>query len=247
MNSKKIIMPKARQVGMTQMQIDALSSEEEKKIVFEDQIQKLAYTYPPTMLLMAWRKALPDQYKPGESYEMDRILNEFRIAGYMDDNESIENMLAHDVLELVSLFSTQGHSGDSADNCAYLFRHLVNGNLLTPLTGEDSEWKQIEPGIFQNVRHASVFKDGKDGKAHCPAIIFRDRATQSTFIRGGAPADKDDLVSRMYFDFPFIPRRFMVDVDVIGTDNGQIDSIVNPDAAQLAAVREYYANKTVEE
>jgi hypothetical protein len=45
---------------------------------------------------------------------------------------------------------------------------------VSPLTGEDDEWNEIEPGLFQNKRYSAVFKR-KDGTAYnVEGKIFTD-------------------------------------------------------------------------
>lgn len=88
------------------------------------------------------------------------------------------------VLDLITMFSEQGHSGASAEIVGSLFYTLIQFRPLGPLTEEPSEWKevtkevltpeQIKEGqrIWQNLRSPSVFsRDG--GKT------YRDMETKT--------------------------------------------------------------------
>jgi len=89
---------------------------------------------------------------------------ELRAAGLYDEDSDYGGMLAESVMELIKLFSKQGHSGCSAGMTISLFKMLANYETITPLTGEDDEWNFIGDR-FQNKRNSAVFKD-KDGQAY---------------------------------------------------------------------------------
>lgn len=96
---------------------------------------------------------------------------ELELAEYFDGD--VNEMMANDVLELITVFSKQGHSGGSAPFCLRLFNQLASFKPLGPLTGKDDEWNEVSDGLWQNRRCSSVFKDGEhayriDGK------VFRD-------------------------------------------------------------------------
>lgn len=74
--------------------------------------------------------------------------------------------LAESVMELIDVFSKQGHSGCSASIVSDLFNKLSRFKPISSLTGKDDEWCEIADGIFQNKRNSEVFKDGKEGKAY---------------------------------------------------------------------------------
>lgn len=77
-----------------------------------------------------------------------------------------DGALAEAVMELIEVFSKQGHSGHSAHIVSGLFDKLSRFKPISPLTGNDDEWYESMDGIFQNKRNSAVFKDGKDGKAY---------------------------------------------------------------------------------
>ena len=71
---------------------------------------------------------------------------ELRLAGYnLNDKELGPNKwMVEDLLELIDVFSKQGHSGFSAGYCIQSFTTLASFKCLTPLTGEDSEWTLLD-------------------------------------------------------------------------------------------------------
>jgi len=91
---------------------------------------------------------------------------ELKIAGLFDKDSDYNGMLGKAVLELVEVFSRQGHSGSSASMVSNLFDKLSRYKPLCPLTFKDEEWVEVGEGKFQNKRNCSVFKDGKDGKPY---------------------------------------------------------------------------------
>lgn len=101
-------------------------------------------------------------------------MSEFRHAGWCDENGNFEDemqgAICHHVLELLSVFGAEGHSGSSAPYTINLFKRLAMFEPITPLTGEDSEWVDVSgygsDVTYQNKRNSAVFKNGKDGQAY---------------------------------------------------------------------------------
>jgi hypothetical protein len=127
---------------------------------------------------------------------------ELILAGY-DLNEKEEGpnkWIVENIIELLNVFSKQGHSGFSALYSIDIFSKLAKHEILTPLTGEDSEWNEVtEPSdknrLWQNNRCSTVFKDEKriwnmDGK------VFIDENNCSY----------TNIKSRVYIkSFPYVP------------------------------------------
>jgi hypothetical protein len=92
---------------------------------------------------------------------------ELKLAGYdiNDPEDGPNRWLAEGTLELLKMFSEQGHSGSSAPYAVALFEKLAMWKPITPLTGEDDEWMEVDGGSAQNHRNSSVFK-GEDGQAY---------------------------------------------------------------------------------
>lgn len=117
----------------------------------------------------------------------------------IDSEEPYDNMMAKSVLELLEVFSNQGHSGFSAPWCIKIFSRLANFKPLDPLTGEDDEWNQIREDLYQNKRCSSVFK-GADGKAY--DIDAR------AFSNDGGETWYTNRDSRVFIEFPYVVPDF---------------------------------------
>jgi hypothetical protein len=108
------------------------------------------------------------------NYEL-HAWNEFRAAGWVDDNNNFEDEMQKDIclhiLGLLAVFENGGHSGSSAPYAINIFKKLAMFEPLAPLTGEDWEWVRHDYGdtpTYQNKRMGSVFKqaDRFDGQAY---------------------------------------------------------------------------------
>lgn len=134
---------------------------------------------------------------------------ELKLAGINSSDADYGGELYEAVMELVRTFANQGHSGGSAARTLQLFKKVASYELLTPLSGKDSEWNDIGNDSFQNNRDPRVFKQGKDGRAYfLNAIVWR---TQIGSTWSGK--SKEGITSRQYIrSFPFTPKTFYVDV-----------------------------------
>ena len=120
--------------------------------------------------------------------ESNQYKLELRKAGLYDKDSDYEGMLGQSVEELMDVFLSQEHSGFSAALVSSIFKELVDGKSLTPLSGDDDEWLEVTEYFendkkiltFQNIRMGSVFKttdeDGNMIEAHDidGGPIFRD-------------------------------------------------------------------------
>ena len=95
---------------------------------------------------------------------VDYAKNELKRIGMIDSGESYNDMASNAILDLIELFSSQGHSGFSATYVINAFNRLARFKPLSPLTGEDDEWIELRNGLFQNKRYFAVFKE--DGTAY---------------------------------------------------------------------------------
>lgn len=150
--------------------------------------------------------------------------DELRRAGLFDEDSDYGGMLGRAVMKMVQQFAEEGHSGCSAGMAISIFQKVARFEPLTPLTGADDEWAEVERGAFsvvsrpafnhgivitehrtplyQNKRCSHIFKDG-DYAYDSEARIFRDRD-------GFCYTSKD---SRIPVIFPYTPTREYVDVD----------------------------------
>ena len=81
----------------------------------------------------------------------------------LDDGSEEQQWVNKDVMDIMEVFSKQGHSGFSAGYVMNLVRKLGDWRPLTPLKGTEDEWflENDEEGSQQNKRCFSVFKEGK--------------------------------------------------------------------------------------
>ena len=95
---------------------------------------------------------------------------EMDIIRLTEDDEMNGEMRKH-ILHMVEEFADEDHSGFSASYALSILQKVLAYKPLSPLTGEDSEWNYVvESGFgdsfYQNNRHGSVFKEGKDEEAY---------------------------------------------------------------------------------
>lgn len=139
----------------------------------------------------------------GEKHAM----REFLAAGYKpiaECEEDPEKWIQENVLELLRVFSKQGHSGFSAGICISMFEKLARFKPLVPLSGDESEWSPPydTDGTQQNIRCSRVFR-GADGRAYdIDGRVFREP-------NGVCYTGRD---SRVYITFPYTPTTEYVDV-----------------------------------
>jgi hypothetical protein len=145
---------------------------------------------------------------------------ELSLIGY-DGKDEYNNMAKAAIMELLTTFANQGHSGFSANYIANIFNKLARYETLSPLTGEDNEWKDVtemsgdRKTLFQNNRDSAVFKDDT-GCYYIHAIIWVGE-TGDTYT---------DKKSCGYIkSFPFTPKTFYVklDNDDLIDDNEEYD------------------------
>lgn len=140
---------------------------------------------------------------------IEHAKREFLAAGYIPLDQEQEDgpnkWIQESVLELIRVFSEQGHSGSSAPYCIGYFSKLAAFEPLVPLTGEDSEWNDVGGGTFQNNRCSHVFKESKrfDGQPYdINGKVFREPD-------GCCYTSKDSAVQ---ISFPYTPKTEYIEV-----------------------------------
>lgn len=175
---------------------------------------------------------------------------ELKAAGLFDKDSDYEGGLGESVLELVNKFAEQGHSGASAAMTTQLFSKVASYEALSPLTGEDDEWNQINDGIdgdikYQNKRDGRVFKHA-DGR-----VTFNDAIIWRGDIGGDFSGSVEGISSIAIKGFPFTPKTFYIDVSdyrYIKNEDGSLTEDPEgdwweheiKDRGQLEEVWEYY-------
>lgn len=135
---------------------------------------------------------------------------EFEAAGYYDGDKMNQHM-ANNIIELLRVFSTQGHSGFSASHARAVFAKLAAFEPLGPLTGADSEWfdhGHDDRTRWQNKRCGHVFK-GADGQAYDIQAVVFEEPNGSRFT---------GKYSHMPVVFPYTPRSIICQVPEDATE-----------------------------
>jgi hypothetical protein len=131
---------------------------------------------------------------------------ELSLIGY-DGKDEYNNMAKSAIMELLTTFANQGHSGFSANYVIDIFNKLSRFETLSPLTGEDDEWNDVTEMSgykqFQNKRDSAVFKDDT-GCYYLDALLWVEN-------NGNIYCNKK---SRGYIkSFPFTPKTFYIKVE----------------------------------
>lgn len=122
---------------------------------------------------------------------------------------AMQEQMSTNLLELLAVFASQGHSGFSAKYATWAITKLFDFEPLSPLLGSADEWREIayseEGPCYQNKRYSSVFKD-------------RKRAYQSVGVVFKEPSGScySSAASRQTVEFPYAPMVIYVDVDLEG-------------------------------
>ena len=135
-----------------------------------------------------------------KTYAIDELT---RIGMYNSGEEMNDEMCEH-ILKIVDVFDEEGHSGFSAEYAIGILQKLLRWEPLSPLTGDDDEWRGDEDGVYQNKRCSRVFKNEKGGQA------FDIRGKVFVNPDGAAFTSRD---SRVYIDFPYVPKTEYVNVE----------------------------------
>lgn len=173
------------------------------------------------------------------------------IGAFSEEGDFYGGMTGKAVMELVEVFSNQGHSGMSAQVVLDLFTKLAKYEQLGALTGKDEEWGQLDYGDdikYQNKRNSAVFKQADGTVTYNDAIVKRCEDGQCW--TGPLYPTKEDAINNTNRirvaakGFPFTPKTFYI--DVIEEEIEKDDWIMwAKDPKQLEEVFEYY--KKVEE
>lgn len=91
---------------------------------------------------------------------------ELKAAGLLSKDSDYDGMVGKAVLDLVKVFSEQGHSGGSASYVLYVFSQVANYQALTELTDDPAEWFHHDADMstngkefWQNIRNSEAFSN----------------------------------------------------------------------------------------
>ena len=116
--------------------------------------------------------------------ELDLILEE-------SDGDMMQSVMNEQVMEIIELFSSHGHSGTSASYAISVLSRLLTWKPLTSLTGDEDEWKDClgdEDGTQQNLRCSAVFRRFNDNSTafNVKGKIFSDDGGKTWFTNGNS-------------------------------------------------------------
>lgn len=131
---------------------------------------------------------------------------ESELARIPKDEDGMQDLVNRNILEIVKVFSEQGHSGFSAGYVLSMLERLLRFKPISPLTGADDEWDEdvcTRDGIrmYQNKRCSSVFKsvDAQGNVISCEdidGIVVSDNGGITWFTSGSF---------RKNVTFPYLP------------------------------------------
>ena len=141
----------------------------------------------------------------------EHAMTEFRAAGWVDENgkyiDEMQEAICEHVLNLLKMFSDEGHSGSTAPYTIKLFSTLASFEPIVPLTGEDWEWSEVSFGSsmkYQNKRCSHVFK-GEDGQAYDGnGVVFYEYYTGEDGRQHKTHYTCSE--SRVNIEFPYTPK-----------------------------------------
>lgn len=143
---------------------------------------------------------------------------EFRAAGWVDEDgkfkDEMQEAICSHILDLLKIFSDEGHSGSTAPYTVNLFKQLALFEPIVPLTGEDWEWKDVShygagDPKWQNIRCGHVFKDANGNAWDSEGRIFFERRTDED--GGEYKVHFTSRDSHVPITFPYTPKREYVE------------------------------------
>ena len=106
---------------------------------------------------------------------INHAIRELKSIGMYGSEDEMNRQMVSNIMELLQVLSSQGHSGFSHSYLMRMFTKLADFKPIGPLTGEDSEWNDVSSyggsTMYQNNRCPSVFKD-ENGAYNIDGKVF---------------------------------------------------------------------------
>jgi len=127
---------------------------------------------PKLFWYISWWTRIVNFFNFKERFRKSNLVShaekELRRAGMFDKGSDYNGALGKSILDMVKVFSTQGHSGFSASLTIDILNKLLKYKTLTPISSNPDEWMDITDmcgknakTLWQNKRDPSFFsKDG---------------------------------------------------------------------------------------
>ena len=130
----------------------------------------------------------------------DFAIDELTRIGLYNSTDEIDIFFRDGILKVIDAFVDGEHSGSSASQAIAIIEKLLRLQPLTPLTGEDDEWADVEEHFYQNKRCHHVFKNKDDGRAY--------DLNGKVFVEPNGYS----YSNLVYIDFPYTPTTEYVNV-----------------------------------
>ena len=131
----------------------------------------------------------------------DHAKAELKMVGLTaDSKDSMDRLMYNNIMAVVQLFSSQGHSGFSSGFVLNMITRLLRFEPITPLTGNDDEWNDVsdlsDRKMWQNRRCSRIIKE-EDGTCYdMEGKVFTDP-------EGHTYTNRNSWVK---ITFPYIPK-----------------------------------------
>lgn len=155
----------------------------------------------------------------------------------------MQEHINNDLLEMVKVFSEQGHSGFSAGYALSCLTKLLDYKPLTSLTGAEDEWGEPyncggNKLTQQNKRCTGVFRDNMDNSTArmIDGIIYSDNGGVTWFSKGGG-------LSCIPVTFPFVPPKEPKRVYIKYTDAEEENWVEVTDPEEIKAMAKAFRDE----
>jgi hypothetical protein len=160
------------------------------------------------------------------------------------DKDGMQNLMSRNILDLIKVFASQGHTGFSAHYLIPRLKRLMDFKPLSALTGKDDEWNEVcrtdNPRTYQNKRCCSVFKDVyADGTVRVhdlEAVAISDNGGVTWFTSAICNQFEDPIT------FPYFPpdEPKEVYIEYKGTGDSEDFDVITDEPERIRALRERY-------
>lgn len=146
------------------------------------------------------------------------------------DKDGMQEIINQNILDLVKLFSSQGHSGVSGRYVINALSRLLEYKPLNPLTGEADEWGDPygPDETQQNKRCPSVFKSKTDPPHDIDAIVVSDNGGVSWFY---------SHLFKKEITFPYLPPITPEKIYIEYVKEKGICEVITDDAERITRLR----------
>lgn len=140
-----------------------------------------------------------------------------------EEAKNVQKVINKDILDIIKLFSEQGHSGFSAHYSMNILKRLMDYKPLSPITDNENEWTKLDYDndlAFQCKRCPSLFKDSDGRVYNVEGRIFSDDNGHTWYTNGN---------SRIYVTLPYsVPDKpEYVILDTKQQRNAVLTNIIN--------------------